>query len=75
MGEAVTGALVGLAIGLLLLAGDYSMLRKAAAERAKKHHKTKVEFDQSERSRMKSLSTFCIILPPVLAVAFWMIWG
>ncbi len=71
----VTGALVGLAIGLLLLAGDYVMLRQAARERAKKQHKTVVEFDGSERSRLRSLLTFCVILPPVLAAAFWAIWG
>ena len=75
MHMAVTGLLVGLGIGLFLLAGDYAMLRREATERAKKHHKTLVEFDSTERMRLRSLATFCLILPPVLAVAFWAIWG
>lgn len=75
MHMAVTGALVGLAIGLLLLAGDYLMLRQAARERAKKQHKTVIEFDGSERSRIRSLASFCVILPLALAAAFWVIWG
>jgi hypothetical protein len=75
MHMAVTGALVGLGIGLFLLAGDYLMLRGAARERAKKQHKTVVEFDGTERSRIRSLASFCVILPPVLALAFWAIWG
>jgi hypothetical protein len=75
MNVALEGALVGLAIAAILLLGDYMMLRKMAAERAKKHHKTLVEFDSTERSRLRSLAAFCVILPPVLALAFWMIWG
>jgi hypothetical protein len=75
MQNALQGALVGLAIAAILLLGDYMMLRKAAAERAKKHHKTLVEFDATERSRIRSLATFCVVLPVALAVAFWLIWG
>jgi hypothetical protein len=75
MNIALQGALVGLAIAAILLLGDYLVLHKMAAERAKKHHKTLVEFDPTERSRLRSLAAFCVILPPVLALAFWMIWG
>jgi hypothetical protein len=69
------GALVGLAIAAILMLGDYVMLRKMAAERAKKHHKTLVEFDSTERARLKSVAVFCVILPAALAVGFWLIWG
>jgi hypothetical protein len=69
------GALTGLAIGLLLLVGDYMVLSRQAKERAVKQHKTVAEFDGAERSKIRSLAMFCVILPAVLAVAFWMIWG
>jgi hypothetical protein len=75
MNVAFEGALVGLAIAAALLLGDYVMLRKLAAERAKKHHKTLVEFDPTERARLRSVATFCIILPIALGAAFWLIWG
>jgi hypothetical protein len=75
MNVALQGALIGLAIAAVLLLGDYVMLRKMAAERAKKHHKTQVEFDSTERARLRSVASFCLILPVGLAVAFWLIWG
>ena len=75
MNVALQGALVGLAIAAVLFLGDYVMLRKMAAERAKKHHKTLVEFDSTEVARLRSVATFCVILPLGLAVAFWLIWG
>jgi hypothetical protein len=75
MNVAFEGALVGLAIAAILLLGDYMMLRKMAAERAKKQHKTLVEFDAAERARLRSVTTFCVILPIGLGVAFWLIWG
>jgi hypothetical protein len=75
MNVAFEGALVGLAIAAILLLGDYVMLHKMAAERAKKQHKTVVEFDATERARLRSVATFCIILPLALGVAFWLIWG
>ena len=67
----LTGALVGLGIGVLLLAFDYLMLRQAAAERAKRQHQTMVAFDSTERKRLGSLFRFCLFLPPALALAFW----
>lgn len=75
MNVAIEGVLVGLAIAAVLMLGDYIMLRKLAGERAKKQHKTLVEFDPTERARLRSVTTFCIILPIALGVAFWLIWG
>ena len=75
MNVTLQGALIGLTIAAVLLLGDYVMLRKMAAERAKKHHKTLVEFDSTERARLRSVASFCLILPVGLAVAFWLIWG
>ena len=47
--------------------------RRAAAERAQKHHKTVVEFDQTERSRMHSLVRFLLGLPLLFAIGNWML--
>jgi hypothetical protein len=69
------GMLTGLAIGLVMLAGDYMVLRKLARERAVRQHKTVAEFDGTEKARIRSLAMFCVILPPIFGVFFWMIWG
>jgi hypothetical protein len=72
---ALQGALTGLVIGLIMLGGDYLVLRGAARERAVKQHKKVPEFDGTERARIRSLAMFCVILPPIFALFFWMIWG
>jgi hypothetical protein len=72
---ALQGALTGLVIGVVMLAGDFLVLRGSARERAVKHHKTVPEFDSTEKARIRSLAMFCVILPPIFAIAFWMIWG
>jgi hypothetical protein len=72
---ALQGALTGLVIALVMLIGDYMMLSKLAKERAVKQHKTVAELDGTERARLRSVAMFCLILPPVFAVAFWAIWG
>jgi hypothetical protein len=73
MRDAVTGGLVGLAIGVFLFIFDYVMIKKGAAERAKRNHKTVVTLDSTEKSRISALLRFCVFLPPVLAFAFWVI--
>jgi hypothetical protein len=71
----VQGALTGLVIGLVMLVGDYLVLSRTAKERAIKQHKTVPEFDGTEKARIRSLATFCVILPPIFAFFFWMVWG
>ena len=73
MHPAITGALVGLGIAVALFVFDYLQLRRRAAERAKKAHKTVVEFDQADKGRMISLFRFLIFLPPGFALLFWML--
>jgi hypothetical protein len=73
MNELITGALVGLGIAVFLFFFDYSMIRKGAAERAKRNHQTLVVLDSTEKKRITALLRFCIILPPVLAFAWWAI--
>jgi hypothetical protein len=72
MHPALKGALVGLGIAVVLFLFDYLQLKQRAAERAKKMHKTVVEFDQADKGRISSLVRFLIFLPPGFAVLFWM---
>jgi len=73
MHPAINGALVGLGIAAALFIFDYLQLKQRAAERAKKAHKTIVEFDQTDKGRIISLFRFIIFLPPGFALLFWML--
>lgn len=74
MHPAVEGLLVGFALAAVLVVSEYLLLRKAAAERAEKF-KSKVEFDDTQRRRIASLTRFCVFIPPAFAVAFWLIFA
>jgi hypothetical protein len=73
MHDAVMGALVGLAIAVAMFVFDYMTLRSRAAERAKRHHKTVVEFDPTDKQRIAALLRFIVFLPPAFALLFWVI--
>jgi Ca2+/Na+ antiporter len=73
MHPAISGAITGFIVAVVLFAFDYLMLRRSAAERAQKNHKTVVEFDQTEKSRIRSLVRFLLGLPVLFAIGNWMI--
>lgn len=73
MNIAFTGALVGTGVAISLVALEYAILRRSSAERAKKTRRRDA-FDGAERSRMAALARFCILLPPVFAAIFWLVW-
>jgi hypothetical protein len=73
MNPLLKGALVGLGIAVALFVFDYLQLRARAAERAKKNHKTIVEFDQTDKGRIISLARFLVFVPAGFAVLFWML--
>lgn len=73
MNDLITGGLVGLGVSVFLFVFDYAMIRKGAAERARRNHQTLVTLDSTEKKRITSLLRFCVILPPALAVAWWAI--
>lgn len=73
MNAALQGLLVGVAVAVALFIFDYMMIRRGAAERAKRNHKTVVELDGTEKKRIAALLRFCVLLPPVLAAAFWVL--
>ena len=74
MPPALQGALVGLAIGVVLVLFEFMMLNKEVNERAKKFNR-KAEFDVTERRRMATITRFACILPIAFAAGFWLIWG
>jgi len=74
MHPALQGALIGLAIGAVLVFFEYAMINKAVNERAKKYNRA-AQFDVTDRRRMATILRFGLILPPAFAFAFWWIWG
>jgi small-conductance mechanosensitive channel len=75
MNAALQGLLTGLGIAAAMFAFDYVMIRRGAAERAEKQHKKVVEFDETDRKRIRSLGRFCLVLPFAFAGFFWLVWG
>jgi len=74
MHPALQGALIGFAIGAVLVFFEYAMINKAVNERAKKYNR-KAEFDMTDRRRMATILRFGLILPAAFALGFWWIWG
>lgn len=72
MHPAMKGALVGLAIAVVLIAIEYLMVKKAVRERATPH-KPNPEFDAQDRNRVRAVFNFCLFLPPAFAAGFWLI--
>lgn len=75
MNIAVTGALVGLAIGLLIFIGDFMVMRSNLKEREERL-KRRIGFNPTEKRRMSSLAFFClVVMPPAFAYGFWAMMG
>ena len=73
MHPALLGALIGLALAAFFVLSEYSLLSKAAGERAKRQGRKQGEFTAIERERMKSIVRFAIFLPPGLALGCWIV--
>ena len=72
MHPALSGAITGFIVAVVLFVFDYMMLRSRAQERAKKAHKTGYEFDQTDKGRILSLIRFVVFLPIAFAIGNWM---
>jgi hypothetical protein len=70
----VEGALIGLGLAAFLVLAEYLLIKKSANERAARFHR-KVEIDSSETSRLRSIMTFAVLLPPAFGLAYWVLWG
>ena len=71
---AIEGALVGLAIAIVLYVLEYYLLKKQARERAIRQHKPNmVEFDSTEKARLHSVGRMCAVVPVFFAVMYWLV--
>jgi hypothetical protein len=68
------GALWGLALGVILLLIEYTVVKKGVEERAVQKHQ-KPKFDAQDRARVKAVLSFVVFLPPAFALGAWLIWG
>ena len=73
MHPALSGAITGFIVAVVMFIADYMMLRSRAAERAKKNHQTRIVFDQTDKGRIISLARFLVMLPIMFAVGNWML--
>ncbi len=71
---AIKGALLGLGIGIVLVAFEYILLTKGAKERAVKLHREPA-LDDVETGRIKSMARFALILPVLCGFLGWWVWG
>ncbi|HEX5613249.1 MAG TPA: hypothetical protein VFX67_11380 [Burkholderiales bacterium] len=69
----LTGGLVGLALAVLLYFFEYASISRAQKERAARRKVRSVDMDQSERSRLRNLGWFCLVLPFAGAGAGWLL--
>ena len=74
MPVALEGALIGLALGVVLTVFEWYALKKAVEERGNRMHR-KLEMDEIERNRIKTVLRFSLLLPAGFALGFWIVWG
>jgi hypothetical protein len=74
MHPALEGLLVGAALAALLVGAEFYLQRKIAVERAQQL-KRAAELDADQRKRISSIARFCVFMPPVFALFFWLIFG
>jgi hypothetical protein len=71
MHPALEGLIVGFALATVLVGAEYLLLRRESVERAERYKK-KMELDDTQRRRLRSLVRFCIFIPVGFAAAFWL---
>lgn len=75
MPVAMVGALAGVALGIVLVVFEYSMLKRLAERRAVQKGKKIPEMDPTERKQFFGMVKFSFFLPPGFALLAWMFWG
>jgi hypothetical protein len=68
------GALIGAALAAVLIIFEYLAITREIAERSKRIAR-KVEWDSNQRSRMRGMMSFGLILPIGFAVGAWLVFG
>ena len=70
----IQGALIGAGIAAVLIIFEYMAILREIAERSKRVAK-KVDWDSNQRSRMRSMISFGLILPIGFAIGAWLVFG
>jgi hypothetical protein len=70
----IQGALIGAGIAAVLIFFEYMAILREVAERSKRVAK-KVDWDSNQRSRMRSMISFGLILPIGFAIGAWLVFG
>jgi len=71
---ALQGLLIGAGLAIALIVFEYTAISREVAERSKRVAK-KVDWDSNQKSRMRGMINFGIILPIGGAIAAWWIWS
>jgi len=72
MHPAIYGALVGAAIGVVLVVFEYTMLKRNARDKAARLHRPE-EWGDIEKGRVNTVLRFSLILPIGFALGFWIV--
>ena len=70
-----TGLLIGIGLAVFLLAFEYVSAQSSAKARARKMALKKVELNQDERARIASMLRFSLMVPPGVALIYWLTMG
>jgi hypothetical protein len=68
------GALVGAGLAAVLIIFEYLAIQKEIAEKSKRMAK-KIDWDSNQKSRMRGMMTFGVVLPVGFAVGAWLVFG
>jgi hypothetical protein len=71
---ALQGLLIGAGLAIVLILFEYAAITREVSERSKRVAK-KVDWDSNQKSRMRGMINFGIILPIGGAIGAWWIWG
>jgi hypothetical protein len=71
---ALQGLLVGAGLGIVLVLFEYVAISREIAERSKRMAR-KVDWDSSQKSRMRGMVNFGVVLPIAGALGAWWVWG
>jgi hypothetical protein len=66
------GALVGVALAAILITFEYMAISREVAERSKRVAK-KVDWDSNQKSRMRGMMSFGVVLPIGCAIGAWLL--
>jgi hypothetical protein len=66
------GALAGAGLAAVLIIFEYLAIQKEVAERSKRLAK-KVDWDSNQKSRMRGMMSFGVLLPIGGAIGFWLV--